>query len=32
MDMGFQAVMAAIRDFRNSPRRRTRDEEDGLFI
>ena len=30
--MGFQAVMAAIREFRNSPRARTRDEEDGLFI
>ncbi len=30
--MGFQAVMAAIREFRSSPRARTRDEEDGLFI
>jgi hypothetical protein len=30
--VGFQAVMAAIREFRNSPRARTRDEEDGLFI
>jgi hypothetical protein len=30
--MGFQAVLAAIREFRGSPRARTRDEEDGLFI
>ena len=30
--LGFQAVMAAIREFRNPPRGRTRDEEDGLFI
>jgi hypothetical protein len=30
--VGFQAVMAAIRELRNSPRTRTRDEEDGLFI
>ncbi len=30
--MGFQAVMAAIREFRSPPRARTRDEEDGLFI
>jgi len=30
--VGFQAVMAAIREFRSSPRARTRDEEDGLFI
>jgi hypothetical protein len=30
--IGFQAVMAAIREFRSSPRARTRDEEDGLFI
>jgi hypothetical protein len=30
--VGFQAVMAAIREFRNSPRARPRDEEDGLFI
>jgi len=25
-------VLAAIREFRSSPRARTRDEEDGLFI
>ena len=30
--MGFQAVMAAIREFRNPRRARTRDEDDGLFI
>ena len=31
--MGFQAVMAAIREFRSSSSRgRTRDEDDGLFI
>ena len=30
--VGLQAVMAAIRHFRNPPRGRTRDEEDGLFI
>ncbi len=30
--LGFQAVMAAIREFRRPPRARTRDEDDGLFI
>jgi hypothetical protein len=30
--IGFQAVMAAIREFRNPSRARTRDEDDGLFI
>ena len=30
--IGFQAVLAAIREFRNPSRGRTRDEEDGLFI
>jgi len=31
--VAFQAVLAAIREFRSNPsRRRSRDEEDGLFI
>jgi hypothetical protein len=30
--IGFQAVMAAIREFRSQPRARARDEDDGLFI
>ena len=31
--LGLQAILAAIREFRSSPgRRRSRDEEDGLFI
>ena len=30
--IGFQAVMAAIREFKNPSRTRTRDEDDGLFI
>ena len=31
--IGFQAVMAALREFRsNQPRSRARDEDDGLFI
>ena len=30
--IGFQAVMAAIREFRNPSRARRRDEDDGLFI
>ena len=30
--IGFQAVMAAIREFRNPRRARARDEDDGLFI
>jgi len=30
--VGVQAVMAAIREFRNQPRSRRRDEDDGLFI
>jgi hypothetical protein len=31
--LGLQAILAAIREFRSSPsRKRSRDEEDGLFI
>jgi hypothetical protein len=30
--LGFQAMMAAIREFRSAPRARGRDEDDGLFI